>query len=34
MINALPHLPERVDLPFDILLVVHWHETLHKCTGE
>ena len=26
-------LPHRVELPFDILLIVHWHETLHKCTG-
>ena len=26
-------LPPRVELPFSILLIVHWHETLHKCTG-
>ena len=26
-------LPERISLPFDILLLVHWHESLHRCTG-
>jgi len=26
-------LPPRLRLPFDVLLVVHWAETLHKCTG-
>ena len=33
----MPHadllLPERVSLPFDLLLVLHWAESLHKCTG-
>ena len=33
MSNAASYLPERVNLPFDVLLVVHWNETLHKCTG-
>lgn len=26
-------LPDRISLPFDILLLVHWAESLHKCTG-
>jgi DTW domain-containing protein YfiP len=26
-------LPDRIDLPFDVLLMVHWNESLHKCTG-
>lgn len=26
-------LPPRVALPFDVLLLLHWQETLHKCTG-
>ena len=27
-------LPPRIsELPFDILLLVHWQESLHKCTG-
>lgn len=26
-------LPPPVALPFDVLLLLHWQETLHKCTG-
>lgn len=33
MSNASGLLPPRVTLPFNILLLVHWHESLHKCTG-
>jgi hypothetical protein len=29
--NLLP--PRLADLPFDVLLLVHWQESLHKCTG-
>lgn len=31
--NSESILPPRVKLPFDILIFLHWHETLHKCTG-
>jgi hypothetical protein len=33
MIEADKYLPARVELPFDVLLLLHWQETLHKCTG-
>lgn len=26
-------LPDRIELPFDVVLLLHWQETLHKCTG-
>lgn len=26
-------LPVRVPLPFDVLLALHWQESLHRCTG-
>ena len=26
-------LPPRIHLPFDVLLVLHWQEKLHHCTG-
>jgi DTW domain-containing protein YfiP len=31
--SASSILPHRIGLPFDILLLVHWQESLHKCTG-
>ena len=31
--NAEHILPNRIDLPFDILLLLHWRESLVKCTG-
>eukprot|EP00598_Pedospumella_elongata_P008545 CAMPEP_0184994894 /NCGR_PEP_ID=MMETSP1098-20130426/51083_1 /TAXON_ID=89044 /ORGANISM="Spumella elongata, Strain CCAP 955/1" /LENGTH=549 /DNA_ID=CAMNT_0027521055 /DNA_START=20 /DNA_END=1669 /DNA_ORIENTATION=+ len=33
MPDADQQLPPRVHIPFDVLLLVHWAETLHKCTG-
>ena len=33
MSSAYELLPARVELPFDVLLLLHWQETLHKCTG-
>jgi hypothetical protein len=33
MVEADKFLPARVELPFDVLLLLHWQETLHKCTG-
>jgi DTW domain-containing protein YfiP len=33
MRKASQLLPERVRLPFDLLLILHWQESLHKCTG-
>lgn len=33
MPSAAALLPDPVPLPFDILLVVHWNESLMKCTG-
>ena len=26
-------LPPRIDIPFEVLLLVHWAEALHRCTG-
>ena len=33
MPNARSLLPNRIALPFDISIIIHWHETLVKCTG-
>eukprot|EP01036_Dinobryon_divergens_P026672 gene26673-35348_t len=33
MPNAEELLPARVELPFDVLLLLHWQESLVKCTG-
>lgn len=31
--NATTLLPPRIELPFDVLILLHWQETLVKCTG-
>lgn len=31
--SAIKYMPKKISLPFDLLLILHWHETLLKCTG-
>ena len=32
-IEAEEYFPPRIELPFNVLLLVHWQDSLHKCTG-